>query len=155
MKWAWTALARAVYLSVGLNTAVGAVESNCPTAAEITPQMLVGRWHIDWRDGARVRGQAPWTLTLAPHPDYEGSLKGQLRQAEVQHLVVADWDDELLTMEESADGQRIDATWQASATEGQCGRELQGLRFTGPQPGPDARRFRMRLNNPTGSNGLR
>lgn len=121
-----------------------ATESACPTAADITPAKLVGTWRIDWSDGARQRGEAPWTLTLAPHPEYEGSLKGQLVRGEARHAVVADWDEANLTMEESEDGQRISATWQASATEGQCGRELRGLRFTGNEPGADARRFRMR-----------
>lgn len=122
----------------------GPVHAACPTAAEIETPMLVGTWRVDWTDGARQRGQAPWTLVLAPHPEYEGSLKGHIDQGQQQHAVVADWDDQTLTMEESEDGQRISATWQATATEGLCGRELQGLRFTGSEPGADARRFRMR-----------
>ena len=116
----------------------------CPAAADIEPKMLVGTWHIEWTDGGRQRGEEPWTLVLAPHPEYEGSLKGHLSRGSARHLVVADWDDETLTMEESVDGQRIDATWQASATEGQCGREFRGIRFTGSEPDASARRFRMR-----------
>ena len=116
----------------------------CPAAADIEPGMLVGRWQIEWTDGARQRGEAPWLLELSPHPEYAGSLKGWLRQGTVQHPVAADWDDETLTMEESADGQRISATWQATASAGQCARELRGLRFTGSEPDDTARRFRMR-----------
>lgn len=116
----------------------------CPAAADIEPAMLVGTWRIDWTDGGRQRGEVPWRLELAPHPDYTGSLKGQLSRGEQRHMVVADWDDEALTMEESEDGQRIAATWQATTTAGQCGRELQGLRFTGSEPDASARRFRMR-----------
>lgn len=110
--------------------------------------MLVGTWRIEWSDGGRQRGEAPWTLLLAPHPEYEGSLKGQLDRGTERHLVVADWDDEALTMEESRDGQRIDATWQATATPGRCGHEFQGLRFTGSEPDASARRFRMRRPAP-------
>jgi hypothetical protein len=106
--------------------------------------MLVGTWRIDWSDGARQRGEAPWTLTLAPHPEYEGSLKGSLSRGDEHHLVAADWDDQTLTMEESVDGQRISATWQATAAEGQCGREFRGGRFTDTEAGGDARCFRMR-----------
>jgi len=116
----------------------------CPTAADIEPQMLMGRWRLEWTDGARQRGEAPWLLELGPHPEYAGSLKGTLHSGEQLHLVVADWDDEALTMEESEDGERIAATWQATATEGQCGREFKGLRFTGSEPDAAARRFRMR-----------
>ena len=136
-------------LSIGLLCTVmvharGATPPACPAAADIEAGMLAGHWQIEWTDGARQSGQAPWLLELGPHPEYAGSLKGWLRQGTVQHPVVADWDDEALTMEESADGQRITATWQASASTGQCGRELRGLRFTGSEPDDAARRFRMR-----------
>ena len=115
----------------------------CPEPAAIEPAMLVGHWRIDWTDGGRQRGEEPWRLVLAPHPEYADSLKGPLSRGAERHLVVADWDDEALTMEESADGQRITATWQATATAGQCGREFRGLRFTGSEPDASARRFRM------------
>ena len=131
-------------LGIGLSWSAWAAEPACPTAADITPQMLVGTWRIDWTDGARQRGEAPWMLTLAPHPEYAGSLKGSLRRGTEQHLVVADWDDEALTMEESVDGQRIAATWQATAVPGQCGQEFKGQRFTGNTADATARRFRMR-----------
>ena len=116
----------------------------CPAASDLEPAMLVGTWQVEWTDGARQRGEAPWTLVLGPHPQYAGSLKGHLSRGSERHLVVADWDDETLTLEESEDGQRIAATWQATATEGQCGRAFQGLRFTGSEPDASARRFRMR-----------
>lgn len=106
--------------------------------------MLMGTWQVEWTDGARQRGELPWTLALAPHPEYAGSLKGSLSRGAERHLVVADWDDDTLTMEESTDGQRIDATWQATTSAGQCGREFRGQRFTGAEAGADARRFRMR-----------
>lgn len=116
----------------------------CPTASDIEPALLIGTWQVEWTDGARQRGETPWALVLAPHPEYTGSLKGSLSRGAERHFVVADWDDETLTMEESADGQRIDATWQATASAGQCGREFRGQRFTGAEAGADVRRFRMR-----------
>ena len=129
--------------SAVLSTGVAA-SGACPSAAEIEPALLQGRWQIEWTDGERQRGQAPWLLTLGPHPEYAGSLKGTLVQGERQHLVVADWDDETLTMEESEDGVRIAATWQASASPGRCGRELHGQRWRDGAPDHTARRFRMR-----------
>ena len=125
-----------------------AAEPGCPDATDIRPSMLVGRWQIHWTGGTRHRGEVPWTLTLAPHPEYEGSLKGSLTRGGEHRLIVADWDDEVLTMEESHDGLRISATWQATATEGQCGREFQGSRLTDSLPGVDAQRFRMRSMSP-------
>mgnify|MGYP000650339746 CR=1 FL=1 len=119
----------------------------CPGTSEIEPALLIGAWQVEWTDGARQRGEAPWTLVLGPHPQYAGSLKGHLSRGSEQHLVVADWDDDTLTLEESEDGQRIAATWQATATEGQCGRAFQGLRFTGSAPDASARRFRMRATS--------
>jgi hypothetical protein len=136
---------RMALLAGGLSAALSAAAA-CPAAAEIEPQMFVGTWRIDWTDGARQRGEEPWTLVLAPHPEYTGSLKGHLSRGSERQLVVADWDDETLTMEESHDGERIAATWQATATPGQCGRELRGRRFTGSSPDASDRRFRMRLN---------
>ena len=115
----------------------------CPVAADIEPQMLAGRWRIEWIDSGRPRGDESWTLALGPHPEYEGSLKGQLSRGHERHAVVADWDDQTLTMEESVDGRRIAATWQATASEGQCARVFQGLRFTGSEADASARRFRM------------
>ena len=131
-------------LWIGLGAAAHAAAPACPSAAEIEPDLLVGRWQLEWTDGARQRGEAPWLLELDPHPEYAGSLKGSLNRGEEHHLVVADWDDEALTMEESVDGQRIAATWQATATPGQCGRELRGLRLPDSAPDASARRFRMR-----------
>lgn len=116
----------------------------CPDPADIEPAMLVGTWQVTWADPDRHRSEVPWTLVLGPHPEYTGSLKGHLSRGPVKHLVVADWDDQALTMEESADGRRIAATWEATATPGQCGRELRGLRFTGSEPDASARRFVMR-----------
>ena len=134
----------ATALTAAATTSLATRPSGCPSAAEIEPSMLQGRWQIEWTDGERVRGQAPWLLTLGPHPEYAGSLKGTLVQGERRHLVVADWDDEALTMEESEDGVRIAATWQASASPGRCGRELRGQRWRDGAPEEGARRFRMR-----------
>ena len=106
--------------------------------------MLIGTWQVEWTDGARQQDRGPWTLVLGPHPEYSGSLKGHLSRGHEHHLVVADWDDETLTMEESEDGVRIAATWQASASPGRCGRELRGQRWRDGAPESTARRFRMR-----------
>ena len=131
-----------VWASVG-TSAWGAAPA-CLQAADIEAPMLMGRWQIEWRDGTHHRTEEPWVLTLGPHPEYAGSLKGMLSRGAAHHLVAADWDEDTLTMEESEDGVHIAATWQATATAGQCGQELQGLRFTGSAPDASAPGFRMR-----------
>ncbi|MFM7027030.1 MAG: hypothetical protein ACKOWC_13410 [Limnohabitans sp.] len=141
-------LLRIVLLWALLCTLARAAAPVCPGAADIQPRMLIGRWQIEWIDGTRPRGAGPWVLELGPHPEYADSLKGRLRHDQARALVVADWDDENLTMEESPDGKRIAATWQATAVDGRCGREFQGVRFTGSEPDASARRFRMRALSP-------
>lgn len=131
---------------VSLRTSVAA--SACPGPADIQPGMLIGRWQIEWLDDSHPRGTAPWLLELGPHPEYPDSLKGRLHHDQARPLVVADWDDETLTLEESLDGKHIAASWQATATEVGCGREFLGLRFTGTEPDASAKRFRMRALTP-------
>lgn len=138
-RWGWRRAVLAAWLSAALHPALA-----CPDAADIAPEMFIGSWRIEWTDGPRQRGDAPWTLVLGPHPEYKGTLKGHLSRGKERRLVVADWDDQVLTMEESVDGERIAATWQATATEGRCARVFQGLRFTGNEPDASARRFVMR-----------
>lgn len=131
------------WLGLGLHAAVWGATPACPQPTDIEPSMLLGPWQIEWRDTSPEYGPNPSLLELSPHPDYSGSLRGRLTRGAQQLLVAADWDDDTLTMEESADGQRIDATWQATAADGQCARVLEGLRYTGSAPDASARRFRM------------
>lgn len=128
----------------GLGTSAWCAPPVCPETTDMQVQALVGRWQIEWHDGKRQLTEGSWVLALGPHPEYAGSLKGMLSQGRQHHPVAADWDEDALTMEESEDGVHIAATWQATATAGQCGRELQGLRFTGSEPDASAQRFRMR-----------
>lgn len=135
---------RIVLAWAGLMASAWSASPACPEAADIEPQMLMGRWQIEWVGDARPPDDGPWLLELGPHPEYPGSLKGALSRSPRYHPVVADWDDETLTVEESEDGVHIAATWQASVAQGQCGRVLQGVRFTGTEAGAAAQRFRMR-----------
>ena len=94
-----------------------------------TPDHLVGRW------AAQIDGQSrPWTLTLGPHPEHLGSLRGALTQGTLSYPVVADLDEGEFTLEESHDGQRITATWQGQVSDANCGKSLQGHRSVQGQP---------------------
>ena len=96
--------------------------SACPTAQDLTPEMLYGQWTV------QIAGEMPWALTLGPHPEHVGSLRGELTQGQQRHAVVADLDDGDFTLEETHDGQRIAATWQGSLPTAGCGRQIQGQR---------------------------
>jgi hypothetical protein len=74
----------------------------------------------------------PWTLQLGPHPEHQGSLRGELTQGTLRYPVVADLEGGEFTLEESHDGARIAATWLGTVVTGSCGRVLQGQRI-GPQ----------------------
>lgn len=99
----------------------------CPSGADMSAQMLQGQWT------AQVGNEAPWTLTLGPHPEHLGSLRGELTQGQQRHAVVADLDEGEFTLEESHDGQRIAATWLGNLPAQGCGRQIQGERIRAGQ----------------------
>jgi len=113
----------ALALAAALLASGARAQAPCPQAGEVTPQMLLGTWVADL--------QGSWdsaTLKLEANPDFAGSLRGTLDR-EGQHLQVAgDLDDDGFTLEESADGQHIAATWLGDVVEGSCGREIRGTR---------------------------
>jgi hypothetical protein len=81
----------------------------------------------------QLDGSGPtWTLQLGPHPEHQGSLRGELTQGTLRYPVVADLEGGEFTLEESHDGARIAATWLGTVVAGSCGRALQGQRI-GPQ----------------------
>lgn len=99
----------------------------CPVPADVQPEQLHGVWTVQL-DGAAP----PWTLQLGPHPEHQGSLRGELKQGTLRYPVVADLEGGEFTLEESHDGVRIAATWLGTVVAGSCGRILQGQRI-GPQ----------------------
>ena len=76
----------------------------CPAPAEVKPEQLHGIWTVQL-DGTGT----PWTLQLGPHPEHQGSLRGELTQGTLRYPVVADLEGGEFTLEESHDGARIAA----------------------------------------------
>ncbi|MEY4713143.1 MAG: hypothetical protein RIS88_2593 [Pseudomonadota bacterium] len=115
MKRAWTwALALLVAGSVAPSLA-------CPANADLTARDLLGAWRAD------IAGT--WLtahLELEPNPDWPGSLAGRVRRGDRLARLAGDLEDGTFTLEESADGVRIDATWVGQPVEGSCGREIRG-----------------------------
>jgi hypothetical protein len=77
----------------------------CPAPADVKPEQLHGVWTVQL-DGSGP----PWTLQLGPHPEHQGSLRGELTQGTLRYPVVADLEGGEFTLEESHDGARIAAT---------------------------------------------
>lgn len=93
----------------------------CPAAAEVTHVHLLGLWRAEFSglwEGA--------TLLLEQHPDYAQSFKGAINRDGQRGLVAGDIEEGGFTLEESADGRRIAATWLGDVVEGSCGREIRG-----------------------------
>ncbi|PIT76816.1 hypothetical protein [Limnohabitans sp. G3-2] len=136
MKTPWPAFRLwRITLSVGLTLAACAcahspVPPSCPSGADLRADMLFGPWQVQLAGAT-----SPLHLHLGPHPEHEGSLKGELRQGQQRHAVVADLDEGEFTLEESHDGVRIAATWLGRPTPGHCGRLIQGQRFEKDQTG--------------------
>jgi hypothetical protein len=98
----------------------------CPAAAEVKPQELVGLWRAEF-DG-QPHGA---TLLLEPHREYAQSLSGEINRDGARARVAADLEEGEFTLEESADGRRISATWLGDVVEGSCGKEIRGRREGG------------------------
>lgn len=97
-----------------------ALAQDCPVAQAVKPRQLVGLWRAEFAGGAGA------TLLLEPHPRYAASLAGEVNRNGERSRVAADLDEGEFTLEESADGLRIDAAWLGDVVEGSCGREIRG-----------------------------
>ena len=123
----WTAL-----LLLGVAAAASNAQGTaaaCLKAEDVEAGHLVGRWL------AEVQGEPAATLRLEPHREHVGSLAGEIDRSGARSRVAADLDDGEFTLEESADGVHIAATWLGDVVQGSCGREIQGRwQVEGGQP---------------------
>ena len=117
-------------------------DSSCPEAWEMTTSQLQGHWT------AEIAGQPRAAeLQLAPHPEWQGTVKGTVQRVRSSHAMVGDVDQGNVTLEESANGTNISATWVGTVTDGSCAREIRGQY---QEEGPDAQSqpFVLRKRNP-------
>jgi hypothetical protein len=103
-------------------------QTACPAAGEVAQSHLLGTWR------AEVEGRGPATLLLDKHPEYAQSVSGRLDRGDRRSQVAGDVEDGELTLEESADGVHITATWLGDVVEGSCGREVRGTWTLDGQP---------------------
>jgi hypothetical protein len=101
--------------------ALAQTAADCPPAAQVTQRHLIGTWK------AEVEGQrGSFTLALAKHPEFAESVRGTMERAGKIIQLAGDVDEGELTLEESANGVNISATWLGEVVEGSCGREMRG-----------------------------
>jgi hypothetical protein len=103
-----------------LFVAACAQAAECPHVDQVDQGHLLGVWQ------AQVEGSDPVNITLAKHPEFAQTVRGQLEREGRRVMVAGDVVDGELTLEESQDGRRISAVWLGDVVEGSCGREIRG-----------------------------
>lgn len=116
----------------------GAVAQDCPHASEVKQSHMLGLWRAEFEG----QGHAG-SLLLEKHATYSESFSGTINRNGDRRLLAGDVEDGEFTLEESADGQRIAATWLGELVEGSCGREIRGT-WSVDGEGKDARAFVLR-----------
>jgi hypothetical protein len=113
---------KAVVVAAALLCAASAwAQGACPHPSEVTQADLLGMWRADFEGVGHVG-----TLLLEKHELYTESFSGSINRNGERRPVAADVEDGEFTMEESADGVRIAATWLGEVVEGSCGGEIRG-----------------------------
>jgi hypothetical protein len=101
--------------------ALAQAPADCPSASQVAQRHLIGTWK------AAVEGErGTFTLVLVKHPEFAESVQGTMERAGKVIQLAGDVDEGALTLEESANGVHISATWLGEVVEGSCGREMRG-----------------------------
>lgn len=101
----------------------------CPQPDELQASDLYGLWRAEFEPLA-----TPATVLLERHPDLAGSVRGLLQREGVRAWVSGDVDNGDFTLEESANGRNISATWLGEVSPESCGREIKGTWTSETQP---------------------
>ncbi len=130
----WPILACALLCGLGLAAAARAqaADAACPSAHEIEPLHLYGLWQLRlWpEDGPEDAPTSTGALLFEKHPDYPGSVRGELRRSangvELQARLSGDVTDGVFNLDESDDGVSMSAVWTGEPQD--CGRRISGIR---------------------------
>ena len=115
-------LVRGALAGLALAGSVAAAQpAACPDPADLHAADLHGLWLARFDDGGPGA-----TLLLEANPRWPGSLSGGINRQGKRAQLAGDLDEGELTLEESADGRRIDAAWIGAIVPGSCGREVRG-----------------------------
>ena len=105
----------------------------CPHASEVRQEHMLGLWRAEFEGRGHVG-----SLLLEKHSVYAESVSGTINRNGERRLLAGDVEDGEFTLEESADGKRIAATWLGEVVEGSCGREIRGTWTAEGDPTPHA-----------------
>ncbi len=117
------------------NSQINALKS-CISPSQVVSADLHGLWRAQF-DGL-AQGA---TLLLERHTELADSLQGGVNRDGQKTQAAGDIDQGVFSLEESADGKTVSATWQGELVHASCGQEIRGI-WT-PAQG-EARRFVLR-----------
>jgi hypothetical protein len=128
----------------------GTDDPACPDALAIEPLHLYGLWQLRlWPEGGSLDAPASsGSLLFEKHPDYPGSVRGELRRnaqgSDVHARLSGDVTQGVFNLDESADGVNMSAVWEGEPTD--CGRRIAGTRrpAEGSPAADPALRFELR-----------
>jgi len=95
--------------------------AGCPAATKVTQAWMLGLWRAEFSNPAQAA-----TLLLEPNASHPGSFSGAINRNGEQARLAGDIEDGEFSLEESADGVRISATWVGDVVENSCGHEVRG-----------------------------
>lgn len=107
-------------------------DAPCPAADAIEPLHLYGLWQLRlWPEDAPENAPASTgVLLFEKHPDYPGSVRGELRRtangADLRAQLSGDVTDGVFNLDESEDGVTMSAVWTGEPAD--CGRRITGTR---------------------------
>lgn len=121
----------------------GTTAPPCSTTADMAPAQLYGRWQLSlWPQTAAAPDPRAisGTVRFERHPEFPVSVRGRLQRQgngqTAEALVSGDVIGGEFNLDESADGQRIDAVWTGDVSPAGCGKEIRGVRVPAAgQPG--------------------
>ena len=122
----------------------------CPGAEDIEPLHLYGLWQLRlWPEGGNEeQSVSSGVLLFEKHPDYPGSVRGELRRSgagtDLLARVSGDVTDGVFNLDESADGVSMTAVWTGDPQD--CGRRIRGVRrpVEGSPTGENTLQFDLR-----------
>lgn len=114
------------------------VASGCHVPDHLPPAQLSGLWELTlWPESPRQTEAvsqvvSEGALLLEPHPEYAGSVRGDLKRSsagnDLQAMVSGDVTEGSFHLDESEDGERMSAVWEGTAQDCAGRIRITGLR---------------------------
>ena len=126
----------------------------CEPIDHLPPARLSGLWQLSlWPDGGAESAPASTgALLLERHPEFAGSVRGELKRSargnDRAAVVSGDVVDGEFHLEESADGRTMDAVWSGVPLD--CGLTIRGTRRPAEGRGGDEPVLNFRLQKTPG-----